>query len=118
MLVALRFHGPITPRTSRRVLTCITCSLLLVSNLSVLAQRPVQQGANVKTNQISGGFEMLAAQANQARESNRTQEAIALYRKALGLRPKWDEGWWYLGTLLYDGDSYADAIEPFKQAAG
>jgi cytochrome c-type biogenesis protein CcmH/NrfG len=54
-------------------------------------------------------FAALAAQAARARESDRLDEAIGSYRKALALRPEWAEGWWYLGTLLYDRDAYADA---------
>ncbi len=62
-------------------------------------------------------FERVAAQAAQAREANRSDEAIALYRKALSSRPKWDEGWWYLGTLLYDRDAYGEAAQAFLKAA-
>jgi tetratricopeptide (TPR) repeat protein len=61
-------------------------------------------------------FEKLAAQAAQAREANRFDEATALYRQALRLRPRWDEGWFNLATLLYDRDAYAEAAQAFKQA--
>ncbi|MFN2515156.1 MAG: tetratricopeptide repeat protein [Pyrinomonadaceae bacterium] len=60
-------------------------------------------------------FDKLAAQASQARDANRLDEAIALYRQALRLRPSWDEGWFYLATLLYEGDSWADASQAFKE---
>jgi tetratricopeptide (TPR) repeat protein len=62
------------------------------------------------------GFTALAAQANQARESDRLDEAVALYRKALALRPAWAEGWWYLGTLLYDQDDYTGAASALRKA--
>jgi len=61
-------------------------------------------------------FPTLAAQANEARESDRLDEAVDLYRKALGLRPAWVEGWWYLGTLLYDRDDYAGAASALRKA--
>jgi predicted Zn-dependent protease len=54
-------------------------------------------------------FDQVAAQAEQARSTNRIESAIELYRKALSLKPRWSEGWWYLGTLLYDRDDFADA---------
>ena len=57
----------------------------------------------------------LAALAEEARLANRTDEAIALYRKALTARPAWVEGWWALGTLLYDGDAFADASAAFRK---
>ncbi len=62
-------------------------------------------------------FDLLAARATEARESSRLEEAITLYRKTLGLRPKWAEGWWYLATLLYDRDLYAEAAPAFERAA-
>jgi tetratricopeptide (TPR) repeat protein len=58
----------------------------------------------------------LSAQAEEARLSNRTEDAIALYRKALSARPAWAEGWWRLGTLLYDRDAFADAEAAFHKA--
>lgn len=56
-------------------------------------------------------FEELSARATAAREANQGREAVELYRQALALNPKWDEGWWFLGTILYDGDQYAAATE-------
>lgn len=61
-------------------------------------------------------FGELAAQAARARESDRLDEAISLYGKALAIRPGWAEGWWYLGTLLYDRDDYAGATDAFRNA--
>jgi tetratricopeptide (TPR) repeat protein len=58
----------------------------------------------------------LSTQAEEARLSNRTEDAIALYRKALSARPAWAEGWWHLGTLLYDRDAFADAEAAFHKA--
>ncbi|MGA8030105.1 MAG: tetratricopeptide repeat protein [Bryobacteraceae bacterium] len=64
--------------------------------------------AQTKTESDSS-FTALAANASQARDSDHLEEAAALYKKALALRPAWAEGWWYLGTLLYDQDAYAAA---------
>ncbi|HXG66168.1 MAG TPA: tetratricopeptide repeat protein [Blastocatellia bacterium] len=61
-------------------------------------------------------FDQVAARAEQARSANRVEEAIELYRKALSLRPRWAEGWWYLGTLLYERDAFADAAAAFGRA--
>lgn len=63
----------------------------------------------------AGAFERLSAQAAKASEQNRLEEAAALYRKALALRPKWAEGWWSLGTLLYDQSKYAEAAKAFQR---
>ncbi|MBO0798703.1 MAG: tetratricopeptide repeat protein, partial [Blastocatellia bacterium] len=61
-------------------------------------------------------FDKIAAQATQARESNRLDEAISLYREALRLNPKWAEGWFYLGSLFHDRDNHAEAARAFKEA--
>lgn len=60
-------------------------------------------------------FDRLAAQASTAREQNRLDEAIGLYRQALKQKPAWKEGWWFAGTLLYDQDRYAEAQLPFHR---
>jgi tetratricopeptide (TPR) repeat protein len=62
-------------------------------------------------------FEQLSRQANQAREQNRLDRAATLYKQALALKPSWKEGWWYLGTLLYDGNRYPEAAESFYRLA-
>lgn len=62
-------------------------------------------------------FERVASQADRARQANRVEEALRHYRRALTMRPNWAEGWWYLGTLLYDRDAFAEAAAAFKRAA-
>ncbi len=56
-------------------------------------------------------FDSVAAQATQARESDRLEDAIKLYRQAVQMRPDWGEGWWYLGTIAYDRGEFAAAAD-------
>jgi len=63
------------------------------------------------------GFEQVKGEATRAREAGRLEEAIPLYRKAVAARPDWAEGWWFLATLLYDRDEYAEAARAFKRTA-
>jgi tetratricopeptide (TPR) repeat protein len=60
-------------------------------------------------------FAEVAAQAAAARESDQVPRAIDLYREGLQLKPEWSEGWFYLGTLYYDSDRYADAQPAFAR---
>src|ERR1700683_1659304 len=60
-------------------------------------------------------FEELARQAAAARESDQVPQAIDLYQQALQLKSDWSEGWFYLGTLYYDSDRYADAQPAFAE---
>jgi tetratricopeptide (TPR) repeat protein len=55
----------------------------------------------------------LAKRADEARESGRFDEAIALYLQALKQKPNWPEGWWYVGTILYELDRYPEARDAF-----
>jgi ASPIC and UnbV/FG-GAP-like repeat len=54
-------------------------------------------------------FECLAAQATAARITNNLPGPIDLYKQAVQANPKWQEGWWFLGSMLYDSDRYAEA---------
>jgi tetratricopeptide (TPR) repeat protein len=59
-------------------------------------------------------FREISTRATAARLANNTPQAIELYRQALKLNPAWQEGWWFLGTLLYDGDQYAGGNLAFQ----
>jgi tetratricopeptide (TPR) repeat protein len=57
----------------------------------------------------------VASDAAKAREAGRLDEALELYRKALTTRADWDEGRWYVATLLYELDRYAEAKDAFAE---
>jgi tetratricopeptide (TPR) repeat protein len=63
-------------------------------------------------------FQAIATAASAAREGGRADEAIRDYSRAVALRPDWTEGWWYLGTMQYDQDHYAEAIPPLTKLVG
>jgi tetratricopeptide (TPR) repeat protein len=52
-------------------------------------------------------------QAAQAREQGNAGEAERLYREGVRLHPDWGEGWWYLGRLFYDRNSYEECRGAF-----
>jgi len=60
-------------------------------------------------------FATLSAKAQAARDADRLDEAVNLYRKALALKPSWAEGWWSLGTIEYDRSQYAEAAKAFSK---
>jgi tetratricopeptide (TPR) repeat protein len=72
------------------------------------AQRPAVK-------QSSTDFKSLAAEAEEASQQNRLDDAARLYSRALALRPKWAEGWWALGTLEYDQNHYAKAATDLEK---
>jgi tetratricopeptide (TPR) repeat protein len=60
-------------------------------------------------------FEEVSRKAAVAREGGKVPEALLLYQKAVRMRPKWAEGWWYLATLQYEGDRFAESRESFRR---
>ena len=60
-------------------------------------------------------FEQIARQADAARAADHLNEAEKLYLKGVRLQPAWREGWWALGSLLYDQDRFAEAQDVFKR---
>jgi tetratricopeptide (TPR) repeat protein len=78
---------------------------------------PTQTLASSIQMRSADDFDALSRSATAAREAGRPADAISLYQRALQLRPDWVEGWWYLGTLLYDADQFRDAIPAFQKVA-
>jgi tetratricopeptide (TPR) repeat protein len=59
-------------------------------------------------------FDKLVAQATEARQAEKWDEAIAFYAKAVKLRPTWVEGYWYQGTSYYSLDKFAECRDKFR----
>lgn len=88
-------------------------SFLTILALLVYAAGP---GAWARTPQRNAAsFESLVERAKKASDENRLEAALAFYRQALTLRPRWAEGWWSLGTLSYDQNRYADGAAAFAK---
>lgn len=71
--------------------------------------RTAQTQANAETQ-----FDQFVKQADEARLAERFDEAITLYGKALNIKPKWPEGWWYIGAIFYQKDLYPQARDAFQ----
>ena len=90
------------------------CNLVGLAAIVVLMLVSPLVQAQTATHPAEPGFDETAKQAAEARDAGRLEEAIGLYRKAVARQTDWSEGWWYLGTLLYDLDRYAEAAEALK----
>jgi len=91
----------------RNLLVLVFSGLFLT--LIAMAQAPSKSAAGVSS------FAKISAQADAARDANRLDAAVPLYKKALALRPNWAEGWWSLGTISYDRNSYSEAARAFRR---
>ena len=59
-------------------------------------------------------FDRLVKLADEARVAQRFEEAISVYGQALNIRPKWPEGWWYVGAIFYQKDLYPHGRDAFQ----
>jgi len=66
----------------------------------------------------TSNFVQLSQAAARAREANQDDVAIELYEKALALKPDWQEGLWYLGSLLYEKEQYAGSRDVLRRFVG
>ncbi|HEY3131314.1 MAG TPA: tetratricopeptide repeat protein, partial [Acidobacteriota bacterium] len=101
-----------------RFATSIEVLCLLLCTCQLIAQENKKQPSSrtaTATSNPSPSFDDLASRAAQARQADQAQEAIALYQKALRMRPKWGEGLWYLGTLHYELDHHAEAVDVLRR---
>lgn len=71
--------------------------------------------ATPATAQANNAFEQIAHEADSARNSDQVQRAVDLYQEGVRLRPAWGEGWWNLGSLLYDQDRFPEAEVAFRR---
>jgi tetratricopeptide (TPR) repeat protein len=60
-------------------------------------------------------FQSLSRQADAARDAHQLAKAIDLYKRALKLKPAWEEGWWNLGSVAYDLDQYDECAAAFRR---
>jgi len=88
--------------------------VLLLCSAGVSAQkaRPKQNPQTQATAEAE--FERFVKEADEARLAARLDDAISLYGKALNIKPKWPDGWWYVGAIFYEKDLYPEARDAFQ----
>ena len=89
--------------------------VLLIATLALCAfpaSMTAGQGASTASRE---DFNQLLQSAESARNENRDDDAIRLFRRALVKQPESEEALWYLGTLLYEKDAYAESRDLLRQ---
>lgn len=91
------------------------CRLLLIASLASCAF-PASIGACQEPTAASRqSFDQLFQAAETARDENRDDEAIRLFRRAVSEQPESEQALWYLGTMLYEKQQYAEARDVLRQ---
>ncbi len=106
---ATREGGAVTMRLASGAISVLTLAALL--GTIAAADQKAPPDAPV-------AFDKASQAATDAREHNRVEDAIPLYRQAVKLRPTWAEGWWFLGELLYDQNQYPEARDALRRLIG
>jgi tetratricopeptide (TPR) repeat protein len=76
---------------------------LVIAFASCLAVRAAPPATQAQS------FEQIARAAERARDESRDDEAIRLFQDGLKLKADWNEGLWYLGTMLYEKERFGEA---------
>lgn len=86
---------------------------ILAAIAALLALAPPANAQSATQGGPAPLFENLAHQAEAARDAKRLDEALALYKRALELKPDWEDGWGNAGSIAYDLDKYAECASDF-----
>jgi tetratricopeptide (TPR) repeat protein len=90
-------------------------SCIVVLNINAQTPRSRRQPPKPQAApQDDGSFDKAVKDGDEARTADRLDDAIAAYTQALRIRPKWPDGWWYLGAIYYEKDQYVQARDAFK----
>jgi tetratricopeptide (TPR) repeat protein len=77
--------------------------------------KPPAAAARPQPPKSAAEFERLLKAATEARQAERWEDAIALYKKVVALKPDYVEGYWYQGTASYTLDDHARCREAFRR---
>src|SRR5258708_38001993 len=89
--------------------------LRYVAVLGLMQALSVTVAAQAPAPKQPPSFDRLSKLADSERQQNHLDNAIGYYRQAVKVRTSWKDGWWYLGTLLYDQDRYEEARDAFRK---
>src|SRR5579884_3209765 len=95
-----RPDGVWMPRLAKKQRTLLARNLLVA--VAVVLMGAGLLNGEEKDHQPTGKqiqFKQLSEQATKSRLAGDLTKALELYHQALKLNPRWDEGWWYVGTI-------------------
>jgi tetratricopeptide (TPR) repeat protein len=79
------------------------------------AQPPPTSPRRTAPASVSPEFDRLVTAATDARKAQRWEEAIALYARAVKLKPSYVEGYWYQGIAYYSLDDFPSCRDTFRK---
>ena len=86
---------------------------MLLSARVVLVFALLQWSHAAEAQAPASPFASLSRQAQTARDAHELEKAADLYKRALKLKPNWEDGLWNLGSISYDLDRFSDCASAF-----
>jgi len=101
---------------SPKIVVLLACSLVFViSSLTREWSTALAQQKPTVASPRTFTFTELSEAAGKAREENRNDDAIRLYRQALSVQPDWKQGLWFLGILLFEKEQYPEVRDLMRR---
>lgn len=94
------------------VTVLLHCRPLIAHPQSKSKKKPV--AVRPQTVQSNLAFDQAVKVGDEFRIAHRLDEAIEAYNHAVRIRPKWADGWWYLGAIHYEQNRYQEARDDFN----
>jgi tetratricopeptide (TPR) repeat protein len=104
------------PLAAAVLLTCATLGAQAPKSAPP-PKTPAKPAAKSAATADSAAFDRLVESATEARRQEQWDEAIALYAKAVKLKPSYVEGYWYQGTGYYTLEKFSECREQFRTVA-
>jgi tetratricopeptide (TPR) repeat protein len=89
--------------------------VLLITTLAACAVPDPMLAGQKSSAAPRQSLNQLLQAAEKARDDNHVDEAIRLFRRALSKQPESEQALWYLGTLLYEKEQYAEASDGLRK---
>jgi tetratricopeptide (TPR) repeat protein len=85
-----------------------------VDSLTLAQDKQTPKSAAKPAPKAKSAFDRLIEEATAARTAERWEDAIALYAKAVKLKPAFVQGYWYQGTAYYTLEKFGECREQFR----
>ncbi len=105
-------------RTLRQGAAALAALLALstaVTGDQVASQSARQEAHSTAPRATAAQFDQIVQAATDAQRAERWEDVIALYAKAVKLRPGFVEGYWYQGTAYYTLEKFPECRDAFRR---
>ncbi len=105
-------------RTLRQGAAAVAALLALSTTVmgdQVASQSARQEAHSTAPRATAAQFDQIVQAATEAQRAERWEDVIALYAKAVKLRPGFVEGYWYQGTAYYTLEKFPECRDAFRR---